>query len=102
EVREVRELMLSVTEAKPCHPARVEVLRTGSAKQLRVILGQAPENGPSAMADQSADQQDPGALQGVFIIELSSQVRQLLKIPRHVHGAVVLDLRAYSAAAQAG
>jgi serine protease Do len=102
EVREVRQLMLSVTEAKPCHPARVEVLRTGSAKQLRVILGQAPDNGTSAMADQSADQQDPGALQGVFIIELSSQVRQLLRIPRHVQGAVVLDLHAYSAAAQAG
>jgi len=33
---------------------------------------------------------------------LSSQVRQLIKIPRHVQGAVVLDLHAYSAAAQAG
>jgi len=102
EVREVRQLMLSVTEAKPCHTARVEVLRNGSAKQLRVILGQAPDNEPLPKADQLADQQDPGALQGVFIIELSSQVRQLIKIPRHVQGAVVLDLHAYSAAAQAG
>ena len=102
EVREVRQLMLSVTEAKPCHTARVEVRRNGLAKQLRVILGQAPDSGPSAMADQSGDQQDPVALQGVFTIELSSQVRQLLKIPRHVQGAVVLDLHAYSAAAQAG
>ena len=102
EVRDARQLMLSVSEAKPCHSARVEVLRNGSAKKLRVILGQAPDNRPSALADQSADEQDPGALQGVCIIELSSQVRQLLKIPRHVHGAVVLDLHAYSAAAQAG
>jgi serine protease Do len=102
EVRDARHLMLSASEAKPCHTARVEVLRNGSAKLLRVVLGQAPDNGPSALADQSADQQDPGALQGVFIIELSSQVRQYLKIPRHVHGAVVLDLHAYSAAAQAG
>jgi serine protease Do len=101
-VREVRQLMLSVTEAKPCHTARVEVLRNGSAKQLRVILGQARENEPLPKADQLADQQEAGTLQGVVMIELSSQVRQHLKIPRHVQGAVVLDLHAYSAAAQAG
>ena len=40
EMRDARQLMLSVTEAKPCHTARVEVVRNGSAKQLRVILGQ--------------------------------------------------------------
>ena len=56
----------------------------------------------SALADQAADPQEPGALQGVVMIELSSQVRQHLKIPRQVQGAVVLDLHAYSAAAQAG
>ena len=76
-VREVRQLMLSVTEAKPCHTARVEVLRNGSAKQLRVILGQARENEPLPnKADQLADQQQAGTLQGVVLIELSSQVRQ--------------------------
>jgi len=102
EVREVRQLVLSVTEAKPCHTARVEVLRNGSPKSLRVILGQAPGSEPFPKADRLADQQEPGTLQGVVMIELSSQVRQHLKIPCHVQGAVVLDLHAYSAAAQAG
>jgi len=102
EVRDPRQLRFSVAEAKPCQTVPVEVLRNGSAKPLRVILGEAPSNEPLLKADLSPDQQDPGALQGVTIIELSSQVRRHLQIPRHVQGAVVLDLRAYSAAAQAG
>jgi len=102
EVRDGHQLMLAVTQERPCHPARVDVVRNGSAKSLRVILGEAPDNELAANRDQPADPQDPGALQGVVLIELSSPVRQLLKIPRHVQGAVVLDLQAYSAAAQAG
>ena len=94
--------MLSVTEAKPCHTARVEVVRNGSPKSLRVILSQAPDNEPPAKVNHPPDQQDPGVLQGVIIFELSRQVRQHLKIPSYVQGAVVLDLHAYSAAAQAG
>jgi serine protease Do len=38
----------------------------------------------------------------VIIGELNSELRQGLSIPRDVQGAVVLDLHAYSAAAQAG
>ena len=102
EVHDTRQLTLSVTEAKPCHTARVEVLHNGSAKLLRVVLGQAPDKEFAAQVEWSPEEQHPGALQGVIIIELSSQVRQHLKIPSYVHGAVVLDLLAYSAAAQAG
>jgi serine protease Do len=80
----------------------VEVLRNGSAKSLRVILAQAPDNQLALQAQWSPEEQHPGALQGVILIELSSQVRQHLRIPRNVQGAVVLDLHAYSAAAQAG
>ena len=77
-------------------------LRNGSAKPLRVILGEPPDNELLLSAERVPEQQAPGGLLGVTIIELSSQVRQLLKIPRHVQGAVVLDLHAYSAAAHAG
>ena len=102
EVRDTRQLTLSVTEAKPCHTARVEVLRNGSAKLLRVVLGQAQDKELVAQVEWSPEEQHPGALQSVILIELSSQVRQHLRIPRDVQGAVVLDLHAYSAAAQAG
>jgi serine protease Do len=78
------------------------VQRNGSAKPLRVILGQAPDKDLASQAERSPEEQLPSALQGVVLIELSSQIRQHLRIPRAVQGAVVLDLHAYSAAAQAG
>jgi Do/DeqQ family serine protease len=102
QVRDARQLRISVAEAKACHTVQVEVQRSGSAKQLRVILGQAPDHAHAPQAEWSPEEQHPSALQGVILIELNSQVRHHLRIPRSVQGAVVLDLHAYSAAAQAG
>ena len=102
EVRDTRKLRSLVAEAKTCQTVLVEVVRKGSTKQLRVILGDASTSESLLTTEAFSDQQNPGALQGVTIIELSRQVRQLLRIPGEVQGTVVLDLRAYSAAAVAG
>jgi Do/DeqQ family serine protease len=102
QVRDARQLRLTVAEAKACQTVPVEVLRNGATKPLRVILGQPPDTELAARTEWPPEEQHPGALQGVVLIELSSQVGQHLKIPRHVRGVVVLDLHAYSAAAQAG
>jgi len=102
QVRDARQLRISVAEGKACQTVQVEVLRNGSAKPFRVILGQTPDNERALQAEWSPEEQHPGALQGVVLVELNSQVRRHLKIPQNVQGAVVLDLHAYSAAAQAG
>ena len=102
QLRDTRQLRLSVAEATACQTVLLEVLRNGSAKPLQVILGQAPDKELALQAEWSPEEQHPGPLQGVVLIELSSQVRRHLKIPGNVQGAVVLDLHAYSAAAQAG
>jgi serine protease Do len=87
---------------KPGQTVPVEVLRDGSAKPLRVTIVQASYNDSLAKAARDPYEQDPGALQGVIIGELNSELRKDLRIPRDVQGAVVLDLNANSAAAQAG
>ena len=102
QVRDARQLRSSVAEAKACQTVQVEVLRNGSAKPLRVILGQEPDKELALQAGWSPEERHPGALQGVILIELSSQLRQHLRIARDVKGALVLDMHAYSAAAQAG
>ena len=102
EVLGARQLMLSVTEARPGQIVPVEVLRDGSSKLLRVTIGDPSSKTRLAKVDRSIQERDPGALQGVFIGELNSELRQLLKIPSDVQGAVVFDLYAASAAAQAG
>ena len=100
EVRDARQLKLSVAEAKPGRNVPVEVLRDGSTRPLRITIGQASDN--DFKLDRNPYEPDPGALQGVFMGELNSELRQQLGIPRDVQGAVVFDLHAYSAAAQAG
>jgi serine protease Do len=102
DVRGARQLKLSVAEAKPGQSVPVEVVRDGSSKPLRVTIGEVSDNDFLAKPDRTAYEPDPGVLQGVIIGELNSELRQQLRIPREVQGAVVLDLHAYSAAAQAG
>ena len=98
---DARQLRLLVAEAKPCHTVQVEVIRNGSTRPFRVTIAQASVYERLAKVDCSYDKH-PGALQGVTMGELNSQLRQQLKVPRYVQGAVVLDVNQYSAAAGAG
>ncbi len=101
-VRDARQLRISVAEAKACQTVKLEVLRNGSAHSFRVVLGQAPDKERSLQREWSHEEQHPGALQGVVLIELTSQLKQHLRIPTDVQGAMVLDLHAYCPAALAG
>jgi serine protease Do len=102
DVHDSRQLQLSVAEVKPGQAVSVEVLRDGSVRPLRVTIRHASNIDLLAGTDRTRFERNPGALQGVFLGELNSELRQKLKIPRDVHGAFVFDLYAYSSAAQAG
>jgi Do/DeqQ family serine protease len=102
DVHDSRQLKLSVADAKPGRSVSVEILRGGSVHPVRVTIGHASSIDLLARTDRTVYEQNPGALQGVFIGELNSELRQKLKVPRDVHGAFVFDLHAYSVAAQAG
>jgi serine protease Do len=101
DVRDARQLKLSVAEIKPHQIVSVEVMRDGSPSSLRITIGQASDN-DILDADPRAYEQDPGALQGVTLGELNSQLRQQLQIPRNVHGAAVFGISPFSVAADAG
>jgi serine protease Do len=102
EVHDVRQLRRWVADARPGQLVPLEVVREGSSRPLEVILGAASENALASQTFQNAYEPDPGVLQGVIIGELNTELRQQLKIPREIQGAVVFDLHAYSTAAQAG
>jgi serine protease Do len=102
DVQDSRQLKLSVAESKPGQVIPLEILRDGSARSLRVTLRNASTIDLVARTDRTVYEANPGALQGVFVGELNSELRQKLKIPHDVQGAFVFDLHAYSMAAQAG
>lgn len=102
EVLDVRRLVLSVAEAKPGQIVAVEVVRDGSSQLLQVTIGDASRKTRLAKMDRTPYERNPSALQGVFIGQLNSELREQLKIPSDVQGVVVFDLYAASTAAQAG
>jgi Do/DeqQ family serine protease len=102
EVRDARQMKLSVAETKPGETVAIEVLRDGLTNSLRIIIAQDFKNDLLAMLDRSDYEKDSGALEGVTIGELNSQLRQRLQIPRRVQGAIVLGINPLSAAAGAG
>jgi Do/DeqQ family serine protease len=102
DVQGARQLKLSVADAKPGQRVAVEIMRAGSSKPLLITIGQASDNDLLAGPVRTARAPEPNALKGVLIGELNSELRQQLGIPPEVRGAVVLDLHAYSIAAQAG
>jgi len=101
-VRDSRQLKFSVAETKPGQTVPVEVLRDGAVRPLRVTIRHASTSDLLARTDRTLYEPNPGALEGAFLGELNSELRQKLKVPREVHGAFVFDLYAHSAAAQAG
>jgi serine protease Do len=101
-VPDSRHLKLSVAEAKPGQTFPVEVLRDGSVQALRVTIRHASNRDLLPRTERTLYEQNPGVLEGVFLGELNSELRQKLRIPREVRGALVFDLYAYSLAAQAG
>ena len=102
DVHDSRQLKLSIAETKPGDSFELDVLREGSSRSLRVTVGQVSNIELVRKESLSACKSDPGALQGVILGELNGELSQQLGIPGEVKGAVVLDLHAYSAAAQAG
>lgn len=103
-VRDSRQLKLSMAEAKPGQTVPIEVLRDGSVRSLCVTIRHASDGDRLVGASRILQllEPSPDALQGVFLGELNGELRQQLGIPREVRGALVYDLHAYSAAAQAG
>lgn len=102
DVHDSRQLKLSVAEAKAGQNVPIQILRDGSTRLLTVTIHDTSSIDLVANTDRNAFEQDPGTLQGVFLGELNSELRQKLKMPREVQGAFVFDLHPYSTAAQAG
>jgi serine protease Do len=100
-VTDSRHLKMEVARVAPGETVAVEVLRDGSAKTLKVRLGELP--GSDKVAENSGNDSDKSdTLQGVAVTDLDSQARQQLHIPEQVKGTVVTQVDPESAAAEAG
>jgi serine protease Do len=92
------ELLAMVASTNPGSPVTLEILRNGQPQTVTVTLEQRPANlayagGPSRSPNQ-------GALRGVTVQNLTSDLRKQLGVPSETHGVVVTEVDPGSPAAQ--
>ncbi|MGE0225574.1 MAG: DegQ family serine endoprotease [Acetobacteraceae bacterium] len=99
QVRSPRDLALKIASLKPGEEASLQVLRSGSTKDIEVKVGEMPRE-RTASAEQPA-QGNRGQL-GLALAPLSPDMRAQLDVPDGTDGAVIQNVRPGSAAEQAG
>jgi serine protease Do len=105
EVTDAHGLQLAVSQCEPGSPATVKLIRDGVQKNISVTLAALPGQGGGEADDQNSpgvDNSKTDALDGVTVADLNRDVRQELKIPDSVQGAVVTDVAQDSNSADAG
>lgn len=105
DVADSHDLQLAVSECEPGSPATVKLLRDGVQKNFSVTLAALPGL-PGGSSDEQnnsdVDTSTTDALDGVTVADLDQDVRQELKIPATVQGAIVTDVAEDSNSADAG
>lgn len=94
-----RDLAVRVADLKPGEPARLDVLRDGSAREVKVTVGEVPAERMAA-----AEPASPGDTPrlGVALTALSPELRGRLDLPADVKGVVVRGVQPGSPAQVAG
>lgn len=98
-------LQLTVSQLAPGAQVAVKIIRNGSNRTINVTLGELPGSARTGSAQDEKNGSEAttaDALDGVAVADLSPQVRQQLRVPESIQGALVTDVDAASNAAEAG
>jgi Do/DeqQ family serine protease len=92
------DLLAKVASTNPGTPATLEILRNGQPQTVTVTLEQRPGNLAYASGPNRSPNQ--GALRGVTVQALTTDLRKELGVPPNGHGVVVTEVDPRSPAAQ--
>jgi serine protease Do len=105
EISDAHGLQLAVSQCEPGSSATVKLIRDGVQKNFTVTLAELPGQPGDNSDDQNNSDTDTSkadALDGVTVADLDHDVRQELRIPDSVQGAIVTDVDQDSNSADAG
>lgn len=105
EVSDAHSLILSVAECPPESLATVKLLRNGHTNVVTVKLAGLPleaEKKESVPSGSGFDSSKTDALNGVTVQDLNPGVRQQLRVPDDIQGALMIDVNQDSNSAGAG
>jgi serine protease Do len=96
-VNSENDLRLRVSQAAPGTNVKLEIWRDGKTQDVNVQLGQFPEKAENAGPGENSE----GALEGIHVQELTSDIAEQLNLPAGTHGVVVSDIDPASSASSA-
>jgi serine protease Do len=96
------QLRMTVAQKNPGTTIQVQILRDGQTKNLKVTLAEMPNQDDGEGTSVNPDRQSSGGLEGVGVSDLDTAMRQQLRLPSGVQGAVVTEVTPESAAYEAG
>ncbi len=100
EVRDSRQLLLTVGQFTPGTTVAVEYLRDGKTRTAQVKLARRPDQPGADSTPEKAE--DIGVLNGVGVGEITDQVREQLQLPPRIKGALITRIEPGSRSARQG
>jgi serine protease Do len=102
DITDAHSLTLTVSELAPGSTATLKILRDGTPKSITLVLAEHPgSDGVESQKNPESDSSTMDSLDGVAVQDLDSDIRQQLRIPDHVKGAIVTEVAEDSNAAEA-
>jgi serine protease Do len=104
-IEDANKLTFSISAVAPGTKLDLDVIRDGKTEKVTVTTAERPAN--VARAGRHSDpeelaQNDEGVLNGVSVDDIAPQVRNQLKLPARLKGAIITNVEPDSAAAKAG
>lgn len=102
DVVDAHSLQLTISELNPGTSVSLKVIRDGKTRTMSVTLGELPGSGNGKGQNNSDETSTTDALDGVTVADLDQDIRQQLRVPDAIQGAIVTDVADDSNAADAG
>jgi len=102
EIRDPRQLALSVSRLSPGAQVTVTVVRDGKTMDLKATLTTQPDQPRATGSVSGGAQNDQGVLNGVGVTDLNPQLRAQYRVPDDLKGAIVNLVKPDSASARDG
>ena len=102
EIRDPRQLLLTISQLAPGSSARIQYLRDGKTHTATAQLERRPEQALAGTGGERQGSDDDGVLDGVGVTDITPQVRQQLEIPSRIQGAIITHVDPSSPSASQG
>jgi serine protease Do len=102
EIRDPRQLLLTVSQLAPGTSVSIQYLREGKSRTATATLAQRPEDSLAGSEGERGGAHDDGVLDGVGVTDITPDVRDQMSIPPRIQGAIITQVDPSSASARQG